>query len=147
MTTSPPSSTSRDPGADPLWRLRWWLLASGLLTLAALIVLKITQSLPFHWPLFLWGIAVGLAGAVWVYLFCSSGIRLNGQRGRLEKLRHRRVIYTWVWLFIGIEAGMLATMFSLPWLIVAVAIYIAMLAGASVLVLRVLKRRQRFPKR
>jgi hypothetical protein len=127
--------------ADPLWRLRWWLLASGISTLAALAVLDLDLSLSWHWSLFPWGIAVGMVGAGFINMALRAASLLSKlDLERRTRIRRRRLIYTWMWLFLGIETGMAAAMFDLVWIDVAVAAYVLVVAAAGLAILVVKKR-------
>jgi hypothetical protein len=81
--------------ADRTWRLRWALLASCITCLAALWLVKGTLALGWHWSLFLYGVAVGMAAA----------------------------------------------MLDVVWLDIGIAVYLVVVAAASVVVLRRLERR------
>jgi hypothetical protein len=117
------------------------MFASGVSTLVALLVLQLLvlrdiPSLKWHWPLFVWGVVVGLSGALClnaVYAFAAGRIAPPDE-GKRAWMRRRRLIYTWAWLFIAVELGMLAAMFDLVWLIVAAAGYVVLVFGAGALI-------------
>jgi hypothetical protein len=128
--------------ADPLWRRRWLLLASSLMVLVALAVLEMELSFRWHWALFGWGFLVGVVGAAGIHRLGSTAIRLSEDPDRTARFSRRRALYTWAWFFLGTEAGMLAAMFDLAWIDIAVAVYVAVLLVAVVTVLRIGNRRQ-----
>jgi hypothetical protein len=117
------------------------MFASGVSTLVALLVLQLLvvrdiPSLKWDWPLFEWGVVVGLLGALClnaVYGFAAARIGTPDEDKRAW-LHRRRLIYTWAWLVIAVELGMLAAMFDLVWLILVVAGYIVLVFGAGALI-------------
>jgi hypothetical protein len=112
-----------------------------VVALACLVAVKFELSLTFRWSLFVWGLVVGICGTAWINWFISAATRLTDNQERLERIRHRRIIYSWMWPFLGAEIGVGAALFDVPWLIIAVAVYILALMVGSLLVLRHMKRR------
>jgi drug/metabolite transporter (DMT)-like permease len=115
------------------------MLAGGVGTVAALVVVQLyvlqDTSLEWQWHLFVWGVVVGLLGAV-----CLNAVPLVVRLRRPEhreplRTRRRLLIYTWLWLFIGVELGMVAAMFELPWLVIALAIYIVVVCVVTAIIL------------
>jgi hypothetical protein len=128
--------------ADPLWRRRWLLLASAVIVLVALPVLEIDLSFRWHWVLFGWGAVVGIVGAAGIHWLVSNAIRSSEDAHRAARFGHRRTLYTWAWLFLGTEVGMIAAMFGLAWIVIAVAGYAAVVLLAGITVVWIARRRQ-----
>lgn len=118
------------------------LLASALMVLVALAVLEIDLSFRWHWALFGWGVVVGIVGAAGIHWLVSNAVRLSEDAHRTARFRHRRTLYTWAWLFLGTEVGMIAAMFGLAWIVIAVAAYVAIVLLAGITVVWIGKRRQ-----
>jgi hypothetical protein len=126
-----------DASPDPLWRLRWLMLTGGLLCLTALVVVKLEVQDEWHSSLFYWGVGVGLAGALGIYLILSGALR-TGSPDPAARLRftRRRALYAWTWVGTGIGLGMFAAMFDLVWLDIAMAAYVVVVLVIGAVVLR-----------
>lgn len=137
MPAVTPSSSS-----DSLWRFRWWLLASGVVCLAALGVLKLETATGWRWPLFLWGLALGVAGAAYTYVFLGFAARGSmSEADQRVKIRRRRIVYSEAWLLGGLELGTMAGISGLAWVDIVVTAYFVVVAVGGVVVLTVIKRR------
>lgn len=83
------------------------------------------------------GVGIGVAGALGSYWFLGSALRSSslGPAARLLFTR-RRHLYTWTWVGAGIGFGMLAAMFDLVWLDIAMAAYLGVVVVIGAIVVR-----------
>ena len=120
---------------DPLWRKRWMLLASMISVFAGTAVLVSIHHAQWSWPLFFWGIAVGLAGlAILTALFRLLSHRKEITEDQRLRLRRRLIIYTFCWIAAGLVCGLVSAAFDQAWIDIAAAAYAAVSLGAGVLV-------------
>ena len=91
---------------DPLWRLRWALLASMIVMLAAVGLIVAMHHTHWNWALFIWGIAIGLAGrAIIAGVFRFVTRHHEPTPAQRIRLQRRRRIYTFCWLAAGLICG------------------------------------------
>lgn len=120
---------------DPLWRKRWMLLASMILVFAAVALLVSMYHARWSWPLFFWGVAVGLAGlALIAALFSLASHRQDITDDRRLRLRRRLIVYACCWIAAGLVCGSVSAAFDKAWIDVAVTAYVAVTLGAGGLV-------------
>lgn len=129
------STTSADQ--DPIWRMRWILLASMIVVFAALGLLILMHHAYWNWPLFFWGVAVGLAGLIII----TALVRLVSRRQETTAdqrllLRRRLTIYTFGWVAVGLICGSASAAFDQAWIDVGAALYVAVTLGAGLLIFR-----------
>src|SRR5689334_6409911 len=87
---------------DPLWRMRWMLLASMIVVLAALGVLIAVHHTHWNWPLFFWRVAIGLAGLAIITTSIGLVSRRQGTTADQRlRLRRRITIYSFCWIAAG----------------------------------------------
>lgn len=124
MTDAP-----RDPGArDPLWRLRWALLAGLIVILAALGLMVSMHHAQWRWALFFGGIAVGVVGLATITLLFRAVSRGRAMTDdRQIWLHRRRVIYSGCWLGVGVIFGVTSAASDLAWIDIGFAIYVALI--------------------
>jgi peptidoglycan/LPS O-acetylase OafA/YrhL len=121
---------------DPLWRKRWMLLASMIVVFAATILLVSIHHADWSWPLFFWGVAVGLTGlALIAALLRRAAKRPEITEDQRLRLRRRLLIYAFCWIAAGLICGSVAATFDRAWIDIAVTAYVAVTLGAGGLVL------------
>jgi hypothetical protein len=105
-----------------------------------------TQRTGWSWPLFAWGVAVGLFGLVVVFgLFSVVRRRSTVSDEQQTKIRHRLVIYSGLWLALGLIFGSASAAFGHAWIDLVATVYVVVLltGGAVVLSRHVRKLRTR----
>ena len=117
---------------DPLWRMRWMLLVSMIVVLAALGLVVSMHHTNWNWALFFWGVVIGLAGLALI----TSIIGLVSRRHETTadqrlRLRRRRTLYTFCWIAAGLICGSASAAFNQPWIDIGVAGYVAVTLGAG----------------
>ena len=140
------SETSGTASADDdvLWRMRWILLASLLVVLGALGLLVSMHQQHWRWPLFVFGVAVGLAGLVIIAaLLWFVWRRPETTAEQRLRLRRRLIIYVFCWVAAGLICGTAAAAFNQAWIDIAAAVYVAATFGAGGLL--VVRRRNSRP--
>lgn len=125
---------------NPLWDRRWVLAGQAALVLAALAVFVVVVAPTWHWPLFLWGVAIGLGSFA---LILGIGRRATRGEGfsaeRTLRLRRQLFIYATAWLLMGVLAGFGSSMVDSVWpdlLLLAFLILTAVLLAAVVVSVR-----------
>lgn len=124
-----------DPTApeNPAWRMPW-TLATDILIVLTLALLKWHLSLPWHWPLFLWGLAIGFLDACCIQVSQNLASRVDESEPD-ERTRRRVRILTVDGLFFGVFAGMFAAMLN-SWIpIILLAVFTSLLIGAQAVIL------------
>lgn len=128
----PEASAPTTADEDFLWRMRWMLLASMIVVLAALGLLVSMHHSNWNWSLFFWGVVVGLAGlAIITALIGLVSRRQETTADQRLRLRRRLTIYTFCWIAAGLICGSASAAFDLPWIDIVVAAYIAVTLGAG----------------
>lgn len=123
------------------------LLGAGILSIAALVLVKVELALEWRWSLFWWGLALGLGSIAGINAAINALLRADARRPSPPRdlipgtVGRRRLIYSAAWLFMSVEVGMAAAMFDQPLLVIALSGYLVV-AAATVLLLVVLKNRQ-----
>lgn len=93
LVSSPDGEAAWAPGlqGDPYGRTAAWLVyASVGWVLFACAVVAATVGRGWSWPLFAWGIAVGVLAVACYYVFLRSGVALVARRLRQVQLAARR---------------------------------------------------------
>jgi len=130
-------------GSDPEWQKRWQLLGSVCAMTFAVVVVVMTSHKAWHWPLFLWGFAIGIAGlavmeTVFLVIIRNAEGATDEQR---ERLKRRQIIYVGEWLFIGAFAGALSAGLDAAWIDIVFAVGAAISLIAGVVAIITWKRR------
>jgi hypothetical protein len=113
------------------------------MVLVAVIILISTQPTQWTWPLSLWGLLVGVAGASVLEIAARHTFRIEPPNpALLAKWHRRRFIYDGLWLFFGTVAGLLAAALDLVWIDAALTAYAVISLVAGGLVYRAIRRRQ-----
>lgn len=123
---------------DPLWRMRWALLASMIVVLAAVGLIVAMHHTHWNWALFIWGIAIGLAGlAIIAGVFRFVTRHHEPTPAQRIRLQRRLRIYTFCWLAAGLICGSVSATFDQAWIDIAVAAYVLItLAAGGLLIFR-----------
>jgi len=122
---------------DLLWRRRWMLLASMVVVLAAVGLLVAMHHARWSWPLFFWGVAIGLVGlALIATLFRLASHRQEITEDQRLRLRRRLIIYTFCWIAAGVVCGSVSAAFDQAWIDIAATAYVAVTLGAGLVLLR-----------
>lgn len=117
---------------DPLWRMRWLLLASGITVLAAVSTVVGLNRSGWNWALFGWGVAIGVVGLAVITGAFRVGLRRDDDTDdQRERLRRRILIYSVMWPIIGIICGAVSAAFDQAWLDIGVAAYVALAFGVG----------------
>jgi hypothetical protein len=129
--------------SDALYRRLYWLLPLTFVVIAASLAIDgIRVSHHWSWPLFGWGAAVGIVGAIVIEAatwFVSHRTELTAvNRARLDA---RRPIYVGAWLGGGCIVGAVAAIFRQGWIDVVGAAYSALCILAGLILAAAAKRR------
>lgn len=146
-TTAVDEPDTLDSSQDPAWRYRWLLLGSGVAALVGLVALaQITNT--WRWPLFFWGLPIGLASCAPV----SVAIVVRLRRGELtperrSTLRSRLVLYAGEGLFAGVVVGGTSAAWDAAWIdkLLAAFVVVFPLLGLALAVLIYRSRRRERP--
>jgi hypothetical protein len=122
---------------DRLWGMRWLYVASGAVTLASVVYVAFAVGKGWDWGLLWWGL---LNGALPVVAFNVAFARLSRRTEDAVRWHRRRVLYSGMWLWAGLETGIMATAFEKVWIDLGFTAYIV-LCGVAGPVLIALKRR------
>lgn len=104
-----------------------WLIAAGLSgSLAAAGWFVSMHHDDWRWPLFFWGVAVGLAGAAVIRLVFVVVVRRQVLAQEQQAVfRRRLVIYDCCWLGAGLFFGAISAALNQPWIDFGVTLYAA----------------------
>src|ERR1700759_269204 len=93
-----------DPNSDPVYRMRWWLVASVAAMLCLAVAFGVARRQHWNWALFLWGLAVGVLQLAFLELNVAM-LKRFVQVPAFGRERHvrRRPIY----LLLGLELGVI----------------------------------------
>jgi hypothetical protein len=128
---------------DPLWRARWLMLASGVSVLIALAVFVAEHHAAWSWPLFAWGLGVGLFGlAVIESAFAIAVRRPEVKPEQKARLRRRQYIYIPAWIQGGIVIGTGAAAFDAAWVDIVGGVYVVLTLMVGVIVAAFTVRRR-----
>jgi MFS family permease len=126
---------------NPLWDRRWLLAGQAVVALAVLAVFVVVVEPTWHWRLFLWGVAIGLAASA---LFVGIGRRATRELRPERRLRLRRqlFIYATAWAMGGVLAGFGSAMVDSAWPnLLLLAFQILTVVLLAVVVVNVRRRR------
>lgn len=123
-------------------RLRWQLPITFALAGAALAVLAVQNDRGWNWSLFLWGLAIGVAGACVIGALLFYVDRRSDTTATLRAaLRLRLPIYLACWLGGGALIGAVAAIFDRGIVDVVGAAYSAASILGAVVLVAVMRRR------
>src|SRR6185312_17372728 len=98
---------------------------------AALVLFVSMHPAQWSWPLFVWGLAVGLVGLALVALI---GIALRGRAITDDQrllLRRRLIIYTCCWIAAGLTCGSISAAIDQMWIDIVATVYVALILSAG----------------
>lgn len=96
----------------------------------------VVEAPPWHWALFLWGVAIGLGASVLIAGIGRHLARRDDVSPERRLRTHRRaVIYAAEWLLLGVLVGILSVVADSPWpdvLLLAALVLVSLLVAAVV---------------
>ena len=141
-----PAVSERRSPTDREARLRR-LLPVEIASWISLLVLAVAIAATHHYgwdnALFLVGLAIGAAGAVYVQLYYRLAPRLIGFDGRAQFGRSKmaRLQYTVSYAVVGVFIGVISAAFNIAWAELVAIIFLAVLWTGTLLALPLLARR------
>ncbi|MBE7195594.1 MAG: hypothetical protein INR66_24345 [Gordonia polyisoprenivorans] len=130
---------------DVVREKRWLLLLSCVFLGGSVAVLVTLDGNGWAWPLFAWGVAVGMVGAVAVELSARSVTRVD--QAAAQRWQGRRVMNDFLWLWIGATAAVVAAGLDLIVVDVLVTLASAISVGGGLVVLAKSKKQTPPPSR
>ena len=123
------------------------LLVSIGLCFVGIGVLATSGVFLWRWPLFWWGVLIGLAALV-VVVLPMGRFFLRVDRPDVyprSEAHHRLIVYSVGWPVSGILLGSMAAMLDAVWMDIAFAAYVVVIALATPLAIGVARFRLREP--
>lgn len=125
-------------------RLRWQLPISFGCVMVALAIIAVQRRDRWSWPLFAWGIVIGIVGVVLIELALRAASRLpevsNSDR---QRVMQRLPTYRLCWIAGGLIIGTIAASFDHGWIDIVGAAYSATSLGVGLIIFLVFRRRLR----
>jgi hypothetical protein len=128
------------PISDQLWRMRWLYVASGAVTLAAVVYVAFAIGKGWEWGLLWWGV---LNGALPVVALNVAFARRGRRTEVAAHWHHRRILYSGMWLWAGLEAGIMAAAIGVLWIDLGLTAYIVLCGVAGAALITVKRRSMR----
>jgi len=142
-------ATPRQDGA--LWYHRGWVLLGFAVVVLGMGVLTAITDHEWHGGLLVWSLAVCAVGALSTTIGTRAVTALPGVDADLRRGQRRdAVVRAGMWLAAGLTAGWIAALLGWSWIVVVLAVYVALNAfgfAAMYYVKRLRARGDRVPDR